>query len=79
LGEIGGAALVAKYNNSPLLLLSSIYPENEWLPWKFSRCPSTFWDDLKNQRKFMEWAANELKIKEMRDWYNVSFKVTRYT
>jgi hypothetical protein len=64
-----------KYNGSPLLLLSTLYPEYEWLPWKFSKCPNNFFDDLKNQRKFMDWAAQTMKIKEMSDWYKVTAKV----
>jgi uncharacterized radical SAM superfamily Fe-S cluster-containing enzyme len=70
--------LLRKYNASPSLLLSSVYSDYNWLPWKFTVCPQHYWDDKKNQRKFMDWAANELKINEMSDWYNASFKVTCY-
>jgi hypothetical protein len=31
---------------------------------------------MKNQRKFMDWAGNQLNIKEMSDWYNITTKVT---
>jgi hypothetical protein len=49
-----------------------VYSEYEWLPWKFeSQIPRHYWDDLKNQRKFLEWAAIELKIKDYKDWYTV--------
>ncbi|KAJ1501146.1 hypothetical protein HMI54_010222 [Coelomomyces lativittatus] len=54
--------------------LSVIYPDYKWLPWKFPTVPRNFWVDIKNQKWFIEWAAQELKIKEMSDWYNVSFK-----
>jgi hypothetical protein len=33
---------------------------------------------MKNQRKIMEFAAKELNIKVMNDWYNVSLRVTIY-
>ena len=57
------------------MLLSAAFPEYEWLPWKFNKCPRNFWDDLKNQRKFMDWAGKELGIKDMSDWYKVMQKV----
>jgi hypothetical protein len=57
-------------------ILSAVYPDYEWLPWKFTKCPRNYWDHEKNKRKFIDWVSKELKIKEMSDWYNVSFKVT---
>jgi hypothetical protein len=74
--DIGGSGLLSRYNGSPSLLLSSVYPDYDWLPWKFSICPRNYWNDLTNQRKFMEWATKELNIEKMGDWYRTSFKVT---
>jgi hypothetical protein len=48
-----------------------VYPDYNWLPWKFSKCPNKFWDDVKNQRKFMDWAAEQLNVNKMTDWQNV--------
>ena len=63
-------------NDSSLYkLLSSVYPHYEWLPWKFANFPRSLWADVKNQRKFMEWAGKELKINEMSDWYKVTYSV----
>jgi hypothetical protein len=75
--DIGGGGLLHLYNNSPSHLLSKLYPDYDWLPWKFTVCPHNFWDNESNQRKFMDWASNELKIKAMSDWYSVTFKVNR--
>jgi hypothetical protein len=66
-----------KFHRSPSQLLSSTYPDYDWLPWKFTLCPRNFFNDPKNQRKFMDWAAKELNIKEMSDWYNITAKVTK--
>jgi hypothetical protein len=55
-------------------MLSSLYPQYDWLPWKFEKCARYFWDDEKNQRKFLEWAGKQLKINEMSDWYKVTTK-----
>jgi hypothetical protein len=73
---VGGSGLLAnKYNNSLFLLLSTIFPDFEWIPWKFIQCPRNFWDKEENQKKFIDWAGKQLKIKEMSDWYNVTQKV----
>jgi hypothetical protein len=72
LRDIGGSPHVDLPN-----LLSSVYPDNDWLPWRFSTCPESYWDNKKNQRKFMDWAANELKIKNKEDWYKVTTKVRK--
>ena len=55
--------------------VSDVYPDYDWLPWKFEQCPQNYWSDSKNKRKFMDWASNELKLKDMSDWYQVSCEV----
>jgi hypothetical protein len=52
-------------------LLSEVFPENSWFPWKFEN----YWNIENNKKIFLEWAKNEFKIKEMSDWYNVTNKV----
>ena len=56
-------------------MLTSVYPEYDWLPWEFSQVPKHYWEDVKNKRKFMDWAGNKLNIKDMSDWYRVTHKV----
>jgi hypothetical protein len=73
--ELGGSSLF-KNNASLSLLLSEMYPDYEWLPWKFASRPHNFWDDMKNQRKFLDWIAKEQNVKDMSDWYDITFKVT---
>ena len=74
---MGGRHLLLTYNGSLSKILSTIYPDYNWLPWQFTRSPHNFWGDVKNQRKFMDWAGKELKINEMSDWYKVSNKVIK--
>jgi hypothetical protein len=52
-----------------------VYPEYNWLPWKFVSCPKNFWHNVKNQRNFMDWASTQLNVKDMNDWYKVTKKV----
>jgi hypothetical protein len=35
-------------------------------------CPSSYWDSVNNQRKFINWAIKELNIKDKSDWYDVN-------
>ena len=73
--KLKAGTLLNQQASSLYKVLSVVYPEYEWLPWKFSNCPRNFWDDEKNQRKFMDWVGKELKIKDMSDWYKVSYRV----
>ena len=65
------------YKSSPFRLLTTAFPDYNWLPWKFehSPCPRSFWNDVKNQRNFMDWAAIELNVKQMSDWYSITVPV----
>ena len=59
--------------------MSTIYPEYEWLPWKFNRCPGSYWTEPANHKKFLDWLGKEIGIKEMSDWYNVTTLVQIYS
>jgi hypothetical protein len=77
--DIGGKSLLSNYyRGSPALLVTSIFPEYQLLPWKFDICPKNFWNKMENQREFMNWAAQQLNIKEPSDWYKVSQKVRKF-
>jgi hypothetical protein len=76
LAEIGGLSLLTKYNGSPSSLITTVFPEYNLLPWKFTSRPLNFWEKVENRRKFFDWAAPQLGIKEYSDWYNVLAKVS---
>ena len=59
-------------------LLTQVYPEYDWLPWKFAQCPRNYWNDINNVRKFMNWAAKQLNVKKMSDWYTISHTVYHF-
>jgi hypothetical protein len=56
-------------------MLTALYPQYEWLPWKFKRAPYGFWESATNQLQFMDWVGKQLNVKEMIDWYNVTLQV----
>ncbi len=67
------------YNNSPSLLISTVYSEYKWLPWKFQHVPNGYWEDMKNQKKFMDWVGKQLNYKDMEDWYKVTKEVINFS
>ena len=72
----GGGLLALKYNFSPTALVQAVYPEYNWIPWKFQRIPLNYWNNsIENQRKYFDSLAQQLGLKEMSDWYKVHRKV----
>ena len=72
--ELGGRNLANRYQWSIYQLLSTVYPENDWLSWKYhSLSASTL--DSKEWKAFLEYAGKQLNVKEMQDWYKVKEEV----
>jgi hypothetical protein len=64
----GGALLQNHYSTSLVDALSDLYPDHQWLPWKFQKAPRRYWDDAKHQRAFMEFLAyQELKLRDIKE------------
>jgi hypothetical protein len=72
--ELGGAALLNNYFGGSLAgCLMAVYPDHPWMPWRFvTGPPKNYWDTNKHQKRFFEWAANELNIQSERDWDKVT-------
>jgi hypothetical protein len=70
----GAKGLLAKYNNSLYKLLSTIYPEYDWKPWLFQRVPRSYWANLDNQKKYLEWIKIKFNIQKFDDWYKLTAK-----
>ena len=64
-----------RIRNNYFEVLKEAYPDFDWEPWKFEHSPKNIWQDPKNVRKYMEWAAPQLNIKNKEDWYNVEITV----
>jgi hypothetical protein len=63
----GGGDLLKQYKNAHTLL-STLYPQHEWLPWKFPVVSRGFWSNVENQKKFLETISKELKITSLELW-----------
>jgi hypothetical protein len=72
LEDVGGSAILKIYNNSPSLLLSTVFPE---FPWRFDVVPKNHWDSLENCKKFVDSLAVHNNIKDMSDWYKITAEV----
>lgn len=69
----GGKGLMVNYFNSSLwTALKSVYPEHDWLMWKFHKVPKGYWEDTANQRKFFDWLGKKLGYTHLDDWYNIT-------
>jgi very-short-patch-repair endonuclease len=73
-----GSGLIAnKYNSSAILMIKTVYPEYNWITWKFNQVCKKFWQDINNQRLYMDWLFKELKYESMEDWYKIKFDVIK--
>jgi hypothetical protein len=78
--NIGASNILSyKYNYSIFQLVSEMYPQVEWLPWRFAKTSKNYWNNAKSQQQFMDWAGKQLNIKELDDWHRVSIQVTMET
>lgn len=51
----GGVGLLKIYSGSLTKLLASIFPSVDWKLWQFNKVPNGFWNELVNQKKFVDW------------------------
>jgi hypothetical protein len=46
-------------------------PYQDWL-FRASQVPDHYWKDINNRLKFLEWAAKQLQVEKLEDWYQHS-------
>lgn len=86
--ELGGASLLNRYNGSLFNCLQSLYEGSlisikeltlgvdwkvEWFP-KFSQ---SYWNSMKNRRRFLDEVAHQLEIQNPKDWGKVTIHKIR--
>eukprot|EP01114_Cavostelium_apophysatum_P016603 TRINITY_DN4763_c0_g1_i1.p1 TRINITY_DN4763_c0_g1~~TRINITY_DN4763_c0_g1_i1.p1 ORF type:complete len:587 (+),score=113.21 TRINITY_DN4763_c0_g1_i1:111-1871(+) len=67
-----GAGLLARFNNSPSRMITSLLPEYDWEEMDFHAVPSKFWRDAKNRLLFGKRLESRLQIKKWEDWYEIT-------
>ena len=74
--KYGGIALLDNlYHNSLIQAFEDVYPNHNWLEWKFSQnIPLNYWNNRTNQLKFLNELGKQLEFNQMNDWYNITVK-----
>src|SRR5689334_223965 len=61
--KYNGAEILQSYNNSPAKALREIYPDHNWVVWKFYNVPTGYWKDTTHQRELLDWLHAQLGYK----------------
>jgi hypothetical protein len=69
----GGGLMVLYYNGSPSLFIKTMFPDYEWLEWKFGQTSQHFWKNIENQKTYTIWLGEQLGYKNMEDWYDITW------
>ncbi len=55
-------------------LIRELYPNRQWLPWKFKQVYQGYWTIEKNRLLFLNWLEEQLGYSKPEDWYQVKLK-----
>lgn len=73
IGDLGGYGAIKKYQESVYLMMKTLYPDYDWLPWKFIKIHNSFsWKKKEDVRLYCDWLYNELGYTSEEDWYNLT-------
>ncbi len=62
-------------NYNCLVTPSILYPNYEFLPWKFKNVPKGWWNNINNITFFLKWLEKELGWSKPEDWYNITVDI----
>src|SRR5436309_2060124 len=73
LDEKAAQIVTKEFRGSLYRALCTTFPEIDWHPWKFEHhaVPAGFWQNVSNQRKFLDELGKEVGINQLDDWYSV--------
>jgi len=63
-----GKEILIEYK-SPINVLKQLYPEHQWLPWRFKDSEYD-WNKMENRRIFLDWIGIRLGYRDKESWYN---------
>src|SRR5205823_4189896 len=56
IGDHEGLGLLSQhYNSSPSQALQTVYPEHDWMLWRFKHTPKGFLENSSHHRQFFDW------------------------
>jgi hypothetical protein len=72
--NFGGRGLLHNlFNGSIAAAIQTTYPHHKWLVWEFEdRLPNGYWEEMSNQRDFLDSLGKRLGFQQMEEWYKVT-------
>jgi hypothetical protein len=67
----GGRMLQVFYHDSFIAAIQDIYPDYEWLPWRFKTCPRGYWNKRENILFFLNYLSKKLDVRSIAEWKEV--------
>lgn len=66
-----GGSILRHFSNSPMIALMKVYPEHNWVSWKFNKAAKGVWNSSDNIKQFLSELSQQLSIQTLDDWYRV--------
>ena len=66
-----GGSLLQRYHSSFYALFGALYPNKEWLAWRFDAVPRGFWKNMANQKAYLDWLGKKLGYHAVEDFYHL--------
>ena len=68
----GGRGVLTFYKDSIYDMLSKIYPNYKWEPWRFKRAPRKLFSDPNEIKAALNFVEKQLMFSSLEDWYRIS-------
>lgn len=67
-----GGTFLGYFNDSAHRAVKEIFPNYDFDLWLFRHVPPDYWNDMKNQRNYLDWLGDKLGYTRYEDWYKVT-------
>ena len=68
-----GAGVATNYWRASIIVgIIECFPDFDWQEWLFRQNLKSFWKDKRNQRRYMQWLAQQLQISIPEGWYRAT-------
>ncbi|MEX0652972.1 MAG: hypothetical protein WD534_18620 [Phycisphaeraceae bacterium] len=71
--EHGGAAMLRVIpGGSPHDAVRELFPDRDWLEWRFVRVSNGYWQEPGHRKRYLAWLGRELGYQRKDDWYQLT-------
>jgi hypothetical protein len=68
----GGIGLITHYySNSLVNALKALYPEHNWLEWRFPKVSRSYWTEESRRTAYLMWLKEYMGYTRPEDWYQL--------